>query len=276
MERVNTNLFDVAKIVSELLEIKTTTVGNNASYAIRQFASIIADSDWEYFLERAKDKTWAKEFIGVLEHCSIPTTDIVWSNVGARESTGDLVLIDYADRYLSEQNSLGAGNVVGYILPLGMDTKPGHKKMWSKEKGKKAKLGSAELDKDIHVIHGMWKEFVEEMVGAMHDPDFKGEAMPGLWKGLEDPDNSVKTDSPELHKEQANKSLMNQMGYKLAGKSDARIGAQQGVYLQKDDSRKKKSKKDVKASMKNLDKTKKDSLHDPAGVGISLSKKAKG
>lgn len=32
-----------------------------------------------------------------------------------------------------------------------------------------------------------------ESFGAMHKPDFKGEAMPGLWKGLEDPDDPTKT-----------------------------------------------------------------------------------
>lgn len=42
---------------------------------------------------------------------------------------------------------------------------------------------------------------IQESFGAMHKPDFKGPAMPGLWKGLEDPDEPVKTDSPELDKD---------------------------------------------------------------------------
>lgn len=42
---------------------------------------------------------------------------------------------------------------------------------------------------------------IQESFGAMHKPDFKGPAMPGLWQGLEDPDEPVKTDSPELDKD---------------------------------------------------------------------------
>lgn len=38
---------------------------------------------------------------------------------------------------------------------------------------------------------------IQESFGAMHKPDFKGEAMPGLWQGLEDPNEPVKTDSPQ-------------------------------------------------------------------------------
>lgn len=39
---------------------------------------------------------------------------------------------------------------------------------------------------------------IQESFGAMHKPDFKGPAMPGLWKGLEDSNEPVKTGSPEL------------------------------------------------------------------------------
>ena len=42
---------------------------------------------------------------------------------------------------------------------------------------------------------------IQESFGAMHEPDFKGPAMPGLWKGLEDPEEPVKTGSPELDKD---------------------------------------------------------------------------
>ena len=42
---------------------------------------------------------------------------------------------------------------------------------------------------------------IQESFGAMHKPDFKGPAMPGLWQGLEDPNEPVKTDSPELDKD---------------------------------------------------------------------------
>lgn len=42
---------------------------------------------------------------------------------------------------------------------------------------------------------------IQESFGAMHKPDFKGPAMPGLWKGLEDPEEPVKTGSPELDKD---------------------------------------------------------------------------
>ncbi len=42
-------------------------------------------------------------------------------------------------------------------------------------------------------------EELQESFGAMHEPDFDGPAMPGLWAGLEDVNTPVKTDSPELH-----------------------------------------------------------------------------
>jgi hypothetical protein len=42
---------------------------------------------------------------------------------------------------------------------------------------------------------------IQESFGAMHKPDFKGPAMPGLWQGLEDPEEPVKTGSPELDKD---------------------------------------------------------------------------
>lgn len=42
---------------------------------------------------------------------------------------------------------------------------------------------------------------IQESFGAMHKPDFKGPAMPGLWKGLEDPEEPIKTSSPELDKD---------------------------------------------------------------------------
>lgn len=42
---------------------------------------------------------------------------------------------------------------------------------------------------------------IQESFGAMHKPDFKGPAMPGLWQDLEDPEEPVKTGSPELDKD---------------------------------------------------------------------------
>lgn len=46
-----------------------------------------------------------------------------------------------------------------------------------------------------------YKHDIQESFGAMHKPDFEGPAMPGLWQGLEDPNEPVKTDSPELDKD---------------------------------------------------------------------------
>lgn len=43
---------------------------------------------------------------------------------------------------------------------------------------------------------------ISESFGAMHEPDFSGETMPGLWnslKDVDDPDQPVKTASPLLH-----------------------------------------------------------------------------
>ncbi len=69
-------------------------------------------------------------------------------------------------------------------------------------------------------------------------------------------------------------SLMLKMGYDYVGKSNARLGSD--TYLQKDDPNKTKDRKLVNAVNRNLDKTRKDTLHDPAAVGISLPKRMQG
>lgn len=102
---------------------------------------------------------------------------------------------------LDEQNTLGSGAVVGYTGPLGADTKPGHEQLWDNGdgKGKKdVKLGSDEFAHKA--LEGLWEDLVEESFGAMHEPDFEGEAMPGLWaKTGEKPSKAVKSDSPDVH-----------------------------------------------------------------------------
>lgn len=68
-----------------------------------------------------------------------------------------------------------------------------------------------------------------------------------------------------------NNSLLKRMGYEFSGKN-YRIGSDSFVY--KNDPDKKRSKKIIKAVNKNL--SKKDYLHDPPAMGISLPKKSKG
>jgi len=74
--------------------------------------------------------------------------------------------------------------------------------------------------------------------------------------------------------DQANKSLMKSMGYDYASKSNARLGSDTFVYS--NDKNKGRSKTIAAAVNKNLDKTRKDPLHDPSAMGISLPKKQRG
>lgn len=55
---------------------------------------------------------------------------------------------------------------------------------------------------------------IQESFGAMHEPDFKGPAMPGLWRGLEDTDKPVKTNSPKLDKGISNLRLKNKKTFR--------------------------------------------------------------
>lgn len=85
--------------------------------------------------------------------------------------------------------------VGGPMLPIGM--KPSK----NIRRGKRKRLISASPavhDPDALALRS-------ESFGAMHEPDFKGPAMPGLWQGLEDPDKPVKTASPALHKKKKRK-----------------------------------------------------------------------
>lgn len=59
--------------------------------------------------------------------------------------------------------------------------------------------------------------------------------------------------------------LMSDMGYEYAGNSKARIASD--TYVQKDDTRKGRSKKIIQAVNKNIDKTKGDTWHDPSMLG---------
>lgn len=83
----------------------------------------------------------------------------------------------------------------GMQLPLGME--PGQKVKRHK-KGEVISASPAVHDPDALALQS-------ESFGAMHEPDFKGPAMPGLWQGLEDPDKPVKTASPALHKKKKRK-----------------------------------------------------------------------
>lgn len=106
---------------------------------------------------------------------------------------------DEAFQELEEQNALGAGGVVGYTGPLGSSSVGTDKKkergFWRNKAGKKTKTSSP----SVHNPKALALQ--SESFGAMHRPDFKGPAMPGLWKGLEDPEEPVKTGSPELDKD---------------------------------------------------------------------------
>jgi len=78
--------------------------------------------------------------------------------------------------------SLGASNQV-----VGVGSVP--------KKGTPAKASQA----PSRSLEEVTDEELQESFGAMHEPDFDGPAMPGLWAGLEDVNTPVKTDSPELH-----------------------------------------------------------------------------
>lgn len=87
-----------------------------------------------------------------------------------------------------------SGQIVGGpMLPIGM--KPGEK-VKKRKKGKVISASPAVHDKNALALQ---EDVVEESFGAMHEPDFKGPSMPGLWKGLEDEEEPVKTSSPALH-----------------------------------------------------------------------------
>ena len=88
--------------------------------------------------------------------------------------------------------SLGSSGQIsgGMQLPLGMVKR--------RKKGKVISASPAVHDPDALALQS-------ESFGAMHEPDFKGPAMPGLWQGLEDPDKPVKTASPALHKKKKRK-----------------------------------------------------------------------
>lgn len=83
----------------------------------------------------------------------------------------------------------------GMQLPLGM--KPGQK-VERRKKGKVISASPAVHDPDALALQS-------ESFGAMHEPDFEGPAMPGLWQGLEDPNEPVKTASPALHQKKKRK-----------------------------------------------------------------------
>lgn len=46
------------------------------------------------------------------------------------------------EELMNELNTLASGNIVGYIGPLGMDTKAIHKGFWRDKSGKKVKTDS--------------------------------------------------------------------------------------------------------------------------------------
>jgi len=64
---------------------------------------------------------------------------------------------------IEEANTIASGNVVGYQAPLGTDTTPLHKSFWNKDKNKKVKTSSPELQKDIHkFLESLNEEQLEE------------------------------------------------------------------------------------------------------------------
>ena len=94
-----------------------------------------------------------------------------------------------SDEAFQELEEFVAGGVAGPMLPLGAkgagSSEGVERALWGNKKGKRVKTASLK----------------KESFGAMHKPDFKGPAMPGLWQGLEDTDEPVKTGSPELDKD---------------------------------------------------------------------------
>jgi hypothetical protein len=76
--------------------------------------------------------------------------------------------------------------------------------------------------------------------------------------------------------ETANQKLMSKMGYDYVG-NNYRLGSD--TYIQKDDSNKTSSKKYIKIANDNINKGKrgkKNTLHDPPAIGVSLPKGMQG
>ena len=109
----------------------------------------------------------------------------------------------FEDQSIEEAMAIGGGGASmassgqisgGPMLPVGM--KPGQK-VKKRKKGSVISASPAVHNPDALALQ---EQDVLESFGAMHKPDFKGPAMPGLWQGLENPTTPVKTDSPALHK----------------------------------------------------------------------------
>ena len=107
----------------------------------------------------------------------------------------------YEDASIEEAMAISAGGASldpsgqisgGMQLPLGM--KPGQK-VKRRKKGTVITASPALHDPDALALQET-EDDIQESFGAMHKPDFEGPAMPGLWQGLEDPNEPVKTDSP--------------------------------------------------------------------------------
>ena len=74
----------------------------------------------------------------------------------------------------------------GPMLPLGM--KPGDKLKNRKQTKHHGLISASPAVHDPKALTNQSESF-----GAMHEPDFKGETMPGLWKGLAKPEEKGKT-----------------------------------------------------------------------------------
>jgi hypothetical protein len=196
----------------------------------------------------------------------------------------------------ANMSSAGNNSVVGWNAPLGMNMKKSHEKEWGTDKNKKVKSANPSLAKESF---GAMNPPVDDPPIPSHNKTTQ--AMPGLWKGEEDPNKSPKTSAPlknleskefngplktlneiiaaiirEMLEETGyNKALLKKMGYEYAGKS-YRLGSDAFVY--DDDPAKEQSKKYIRMANKEQNKshTASGRLHDPGAVGLTLPRKLKG
>jgi hypothetical protein len=139
------------------------------------------------------------------------------------------------EQELEEANAVGAGNVVGYGGPLGMDTKPAHKLLWSNPKN----------------------EAVEK---KPHGPKMEYNPMPSeLWESEMTRENVL--------------DAMGQKHVGGAKRKepygDTYVGFSSGK--EEDHSGREKQAGIVKKVNKNLEK-KPYALHDPPSMGISITR----
>lgn len=69
-----------------------------AEYLLTKLSNMM----WRDLILNSPNKDWVRGLRKIVEHCKIYIDDIFLENVGIRQSTGELVIIDYAQRNMLE------------------------------------------------------------------------------------------------------------------------------------------------------------------------------